>query len=218
VFIKDEPAEDDPLRAALGLLRFDDPVRNITRLVRHPLLAAEALGRPLLRGRFPVRSVSGLSLQCIVEQAPDNGSRMTLAQRTDALGVPLVRIDWRTSELEQRTARRTARLFISEMARLGMPAPTPVPMVASDEADFFLPDVAHPAGTTRMSADRADGVVDIDCQVHGVDGLYVVGSSVFPTSGHANPTHTIVALAIRLADHLKQQLVAATGQLSRSTL
>ena len=58
-----------------------------------------------------------------------------------------------------------------------------------------------------MSADPASGVVDAHCQVHGVDGLFVAGSSVFPTSGHANPTQMIVALAIRLADTLKNRIV-----------
>lgn len=61
----------------------------------------------------------------------------------------------------------------------------------------------HHAGTTRMSDDPACGVVDRDLKVHGVHNLHVVGSSVFPTAGYANPTLTIVALAIRLADHLR---------------
>ena len=63
--------------------------------------------------------------------------------------------------------------------------------------------LGHHLGTTRMSADRSGGVVDPDCRVHGIDNLFVASSSVFPTSSHANPTLTIVALAIRLADHLK---------------
>ena len=62
---------------------------------------------------------------------------------------------------------------------------------------------AHHIGTTRMSCEPSDGVVDRNCQVHGTGNLFVAGSSVFPTSGHANPTLTIVALALRLAEHLK---------------
>jgi choline dehydrogenase-like flavoprotein len=61
----------------------------------------------------------------------------------------------------------------------------------------------HHMGTTRMHVDPKQGVVDPDCRVHGVGNLFIAGSSVFPTSGYANPTLTIVALAIRLADHLK---------------
>jgi choline dehydrogenase-like flavoprotein len=60
----------------------------------------------------------------------------------------------------------------------------------------------HHIGTTRMSADPREGVVDADCRVHGVDNLFIASSSVFPTSSHANPTMLVVALAIRLADHV----------------
>ena len=61
----------------------------------------------------------------------------------------------------------------------------------------------HPMGTTRMHSDPKKGVVDENCRVHGISNLFMAGSSVFPTTGFANPTLTIVALAIRLADHLK---------------
>ena len=61
----------------------------------------------------------------------------------------------------------------------------------------------HHMGTTRMAASPREGVVDADCRVHGTANLFVAGSSVFPTTGNANPTLTIVALALRLADHLK---------------
>jgi choline dehydrogenase-like flavoprotein len=76
-----------------------------------------------------------------------------------------------------------------------------------DGADFppDFTDIAHPTGTTRMSSDARTGVTDANCQIHGVGGLYVCGSSVFPTSSHINPTHTIVAMAVRLADHLKER-------------
>jgi choline dehydrogenase-like flavoprotein len=61
-------------------------------------------------------------------------------------------------------------------------------------------------GTTRMQRDPSMGVVDENCRVHGVADLYVAGSSVFPTGGTFNPTLTIVALALRLADHIKERL------------
>jgi choline dehydrogenase-like flavoprotein len=73
--------------------------------------------------------------------------------------------------------------------------------------DGNLTDIAHTSGTTRMSDDSKRGVVDSRSQVHGVPGLYIAGASVFPTSGHANPTLLIVALAIRLADQIKDDLV-----------
>jgi choline dehydrogenase-like flavoprotein len=64
-------------------------------------------------------------------------------------------------------------------------------------------------GTTRMADDPTKGVVDADCRVHHVDNLFVGGSSVFPTCGSCNPTLTIVALSLRLADHLRPRLGTA---------
>jgi len=61
---------------------------------------------------------------------------------------------------------------------------------------------AHNIGGTRMHEDPSRGVVDANCKVHGIDNLFVASSSVFPTGSHANPTLTIVALSVRLGDHL----------------
>jgi choline dehydrogenase-like flavoprotein len=61
-------------------------------------------------------------------------------------------------------------------------------------------------GTTRMADSPEQGVVDANCRVHGVANLYIAGSSVFTTSGASNPTLTLVALALRLTDHLRTQL------------
>ena len=61
-------------------------------------------------------------------------------------------------------------------------------------------------GTTRMAADPRHGVVDADCRVHGIDNLYIGGSSVFATTGHCNPTYTLTQLALRLGDHLAARL------------
>ena len=104
-----------------------------------------------------------------------------------------------------------AALLERELTRMGLPTPE-LSQWVRDGGDFppTFVDVAHPTGTTRISDDPATGVVDAQCRVHGIDGLYVAGSSVFPTAGHCNPTQMIVALAIRLADHLKQSSEAAS--------
>ena len=84
----------------------------------------------------------------------------------------------------------------------------------------FSPDFTDPAGlrpgdhhmgALRMSAAPCDGIVDPNCKVHTVDNLFIAGSSVFPTSGHANPTLALVALALRLADHLKNCIPSIRG-------
>jgi choline dehydrogenase-like flavoprotein len=153
--------------------------------------------------------VADLELQCMVEQVPDPRSRVTLSREKDRYGVPISQVDWRVGEIEWRTVKYMTEFVAKEFASTGLPVPDFDDAVLEGRT-LHLPDVAHPTGTTRMSASASDGVVDSSCQVHGVHGLYVAGSSVFPTSGHANPTQMILALAIRLADHLREKLEPRT--------
>jgi choline dehydrogenase-like flavoprotein len=107
--------------------------------------------------------------------------------------------------------RRMTELMVEQFARMGLEPPVLEDWVR-DGATFppTLRDVAHPTGTTRMADDPSQGVVDAQCQVHNVDGLFVGGSSVFPTAGQSNPTQMIVALALRLADLLKDRAAVVT--------
>ena len=151
--------------------------------------------------------LTGLVIDAITEQCPDPESRITLSQKTDALGVPLARVDWRIDNQARRSLVRLGHLLAEEFPRVGLPAPLLEDWIIEDRPyDGIVIDMAHTAGTTRMSDNPKLGVVDSNCQVHGVAGLYVAGASVFPTSGHANPTLMIVALAIRLADRIKVDL------------
>jgi choline dehydrogenase-like flavoprotein len=147
--------------------------------------------------------VDRVRLKILVEQAPNRDSRISLASDCDDLGLPKARVDWRLTEMERRTTRVFTDVLDAEFRRLGLGKLTATDWLDGDEWTSFFEDAYHPTGTTRMSSDPAVGVVDGDCRVHGVEGLYVCGSSVFPTSGYANPTLTIVALAVRLADHLR---------------
>lgn len=152
--------------------------------------------------------LTGISIDAISEQRPNPDSRVTLSDRTDRLGVPLARIDWRICDQERFTIMRLAQLTSKAFSQAGLPQPEWAPWVSQARpADGVLIDMAHTLGTTRMSTRPAEGVVDIDCRVHGVQGLYIAGGSVFPSSGHANPTLMILALAIRLADTLKSELL-----------
>lgn len=173
---------------------------HVARAARGAPGIAHGLIDTAVRHRSPRRLLDRLDLYCMVEQGPDPSSRITLSARRDRLGVPIARVDWKIGACEARTVRRTAELFVSEMARLGQPVPDLAEMIADASAPFSFPDIAHPTGTTRMSRDPRLGVVDENCRVHGIANLYVAGSSVFPTSGHANPTQMIVAMALRLAD------------------
>ncbi|MBI4277305.1 MAG: hypothetical protein HY660_02515 [Armatimonadetes bacterium] len=128
-----------------------------------------------------------------------------LADTKDAFGVPFARLDWRVTDLERRTMEAFVRAVDAEFARLNLAGVQRDEWLTNSGSEWTrrLSDTFHHIGTTRMASSPKAGVVDADCRVHGVANLFVAGSSVFPTSGYANPTLTILALAIRLADHLK---------------
>jgi choline dehydrogenase-like flavoprotein len=153
--------------------------------------------------------LTGLMIDAITEQRPDPDSRITLSDRCDVLGVPIPRANWRIDIEARRSLVRLGKLIASEFPRAGLPAPVLEDWVANDRPEeAVIIDMAHCVGTTRMADDPGSGVVDAQCRVHGVAGLYVAGGSVFPTSGHANPTLMILALAVRLADRIKADLPA----------
>jgi choline dehydrogenase-like flavoprotein len=199
-------ADDDVWRALRGLRRPYGRTRLSLALVVAQNLKQIVTGvwqRLVQRKPLP-RRWGRLDLEVMVEQQPDIHSRITLSDRCDAFGVPLSRIHWTISELEGRSAIQLARSVERYMGEVEGIRPTLVDWVRENRpADAIFSDPAHPNGTTRMAKSVEDGVVDLNCKVFDVDNLYIAGSSVFPTAGHANPTLTIVALAIRLADHLK---------------
>ena len=106
--------------------------------------------------------------------------------------------------LELQTLRVMTATVAAEFDRLRLGRLRAADWLDAPGADWQarLADCYHHIGTTRMAATPERGVVDADCAVFGTAGLYVAGSSVFPTSGYANPTLAMVALGIRLADHI----------------
>lgn len=147
-------------------------------------------------------------LEFHAEQAPNPDSRLTLSGECDALGMPRLKIDWRITELDLASLERSYELLAAELSRS-----------ATGRLDFDRQKLAakanrhgivggHHIGTTRMSVDPRDGVVDPDCRVHGVGNLHIASAAVFPTSGQANPTLTLLALTFRLAEHLGRNSLA----------
>ena len=136
-------------------------------------------------------------------------SFISQSHRVDALGVPMARVDWRIDDDARRSLIRLGHLLAHDFPRAGLPKPLLEDWIAEQRPeDGVITDHGHTSGTTRMSEDPTMGVVDSNCKVHGVARLYVAGASVFPTSGHANPTLMIVTVAIRLADRIKLDLAA----------
>ncbi len=166
----------------------------------------------------------GWDLAAIIraEQAPNPDSRVKLAKERDALGMPLTELDWRFCELDKHSVKVVMQEFATQLEHMGIGRFDPAPWL-DDAATLWTTDPLisahakggyHHMGTTRMSASPRTGVVDADCRVHGMNNLYVAGSSVFATSGWANPTLGIMALSLKLADHLADQNAKATKQLS----
>ena len=164
--------------------------------------------RFLASRKFPsiiVRSPAGrYSLDFHAEQEPSAASRVTVLQERDVLGVPKLLVDWRYTAADIRTVREAVRLFAEQIGRSGVGTFDYDPESIELEMTRYGAYGGHHLGTARMGTDPRLSVVDTDCRVHGTGNLYVAGSAVFPTSSQANPTLTIVALAARLAAHLRR--------------
>jgi choline dehydrogenase-like flavoprotein len=143
------------------------------------------------------------SLGCGMELAPDPERRLTLSEERDALGMPRLKLAMRIADSDFEHYRRT----MTELGRQLLAAKTGMIRLNYRHRDEWLKALDwgnHHLGTTRMSDDPKKGVVDADGKVHGLVNLYVAGSSVFPTYGASNPTLNLVALTLRLGDHLKK--------------
>lgn len=142
-----------------------------------------------------------------MEQAPNRESRVVLGHDRDSLGCPRVILRWQLSAIDKHTAHRAHEILGEELRRAGIGRLRSSLGREDDPWPAGLRGARHHMGTTRMHSDPRRGVVDRDGRVHGIANLYVAGSSVFPTSGAANPTLTILALSLRLAEHVKHLFV-----------
>lgn len=167
-------------------------------------IAQKAADKPTVRSER-------VELVGFFEQAPNRDSRITLGDTRDALGLRRVNVDWRLTELDRYTYRTLTSLAGKPLAEACGGSFEAAPWVTEATAAPEVFSTAHHMGTTRMSTDPGSGVVDTDGTVHGIHNLHVAGSSVFPTSGWAFPTFTLVALSLRLADHLRVLLAACEG-------
>jgi choline dehydrogenase-like flavoprotein len=199
------------------------PVADTTRAVRSLSTVRKAVSRrPLVRGlgrhvrnvTTGLDDVSDFVLSHVVtrrraavlrvqgEQAPNRDSRVSLGSRRDEMGVPLARVTWRMTDADYQALRTSVEIVDTAMRSSGFGS---VQSTLDKDPATLIEGNHHHLGATRMHSDSRSGVVDADCRVHSVENLYVAGCSVFPTYGLSNPTLTIVALALRLADYLRKQ-------------
>ncbi len=144
----------------------------------------------------------GFLLRMMCEQVPDPESRVQLGRSTDPLGMNVIELKWNLTSSDISDIRRYLDVVYQQLQTSH--SDKMVILVDPDSYPDDLDGGYHHMGTTRMHTDQKQGVVDENCRVHGINNLFVAGSSVFPTCGYANPTLTIAALSIRLADNLKK--------------
>lgn len=164
-------------------------------LMPHPLYRAFVATRDAIP-RKPAAKTYVAVYFC--EQPPNPSSRVTLSDDRDRLGLNKLRLNWHLGDSVRQSVFRMQQLLAQKVEECG------IGRLEAGEDEPVFTDASHHIGTTRMSSNPMDGVVDTNSRVHGIDNLFVAGSSVFPSAGHANPTLTIVALAVRLAQHLGQ--------------
>ncbi len=143
------------------------------------------------------------------EQAPNPSSRVELSREKDALGMNRLSVKWRFTETDLDSVAACHRLLKQELEKTGVARLELDPAMVLDTIRDKVGVGSHHIGTTRMSDDPKTGVVNRNCTLHSVPNLHLAAPSVFPTAGFANPVLTTVALAIRLADHLKSRARAA---------
>jgi choline dehydrogenase-like flavoprotein len=215
----EQPAAKSLERIKHRLERKEEPgptlLEDLFTVARSPLQTAGFLGGRLFRLRSLIRDVR---FQAIVEPNPDPESRITLLPHSrDALGMPRVKVTWQLGDIVRRTFDRNFAILADEMRLAGIAQTTldaPMEGTGGWHPTFENQGTWHHMGSTRMHDSPKYGVVDRNCRVHGMSNLFVAGSSVFTTGAANLPTQTIVALTLRLSDHLADRLreAEATAQ------
>jgi choline dehydrogenase-like flavoprotein len=190
-------------------------LKRTTRAVQNAIDPA----RPWLMNQL---GMAELAIVVRAEQAPNPDSRVLLSEDRDALGMPRVNLDWKLTAQDAGSVAGLVNALDRELERKRMGRVELADWLRDPEQRWVSDPLVsmhaiggyHHMGTTRMSANCANGVVDADCKVHGIANLHIAGSSVFPTGGWANPTLTIMALALRLADRIA--LLCAAGKESHN--
>ncbi len=165
------------------------------------LLAFEAIGR--LGG--VQRRAGKFILRGFLDQYPNPENRVTLAGHRDAAAMPKVDVRWRFTSDDRASVLAFFDVMDRDLRSRGVGRIEYAPLRTLSEWPLIAIH-SHLMGTTRMGDDPATSVTTRDGRVHGSENLFVAGPSLFPTYGFANPVYTIVALSLRLADHMKEKM------------
>jgi choline dehydrogenase-like flavoprotein len=183
--------------------RFSEVTRgNIEHTAKHlPMLARQAWRYKVQSRAYSPPEVR-IFLRVHCEQEPTSRSSITLTDQRDPLGLLRIRFDWQVSERELETIRQY--VLVAQQVLAGVARIVPNEDLMSGNPAFLTrcDDSNHHMGGMRMSETDATGIVNTDLRLYGLTNTYVCSSAVFPSSGFSNPTHTLLALALRLSDHL----------------
>jgi GMC oxidoreductase/FAD binding domain len=181
------------------LMDWDDVLQFVERWLRQRVLSERKLPSAVLQSKSDT-----YFFHFDAEQSPNPNSRVMLGDEKDAFGLNRLRVDWRYTDADIDSVVRTYELLAQALEKTGTGKLDFTPEAMPDLIRKDMGVGSHHIGTTRMADNPSQGVVDANCKLHSLHNLYIASSSVFPTSSFANPTLTIVAIAIRLADHLKE--------------
>lgn len=205
------PEKTKGVRSLKYLLGYDVKPREQDDLMDHIqniISDSENVYETIIAKMFGAESnkINHVKVRCMFEQIPNRESRVSLSGDRDQFGQNRVRLKWALSPFDKESVLRTQELLAAELGRAGI-GRLRIDL-ANDNSTWPMALRAgrHHMGTTRMHRDPKKGVVDEYCRVHGISNLFIAGSSVFPTGGADSPTITIVALALKLADYLKEQM------------
>jgi len=225
--LSEEAQREDRVASAFAYVSMDladsplADVKNITQSVqrgqidlgevwrvarRFGLVAKSAWWRYVHQQLFVPHDI-GLRLLVCAEQLPHWSNRIRLSHERDRLGMQKAQLEWKPTEMDERTFRSAVSRIAAYWARAGFDYLCPLEWSpASRDTQTLITDCAeacaHPSGSTRMGTDPANSVVGPDLRCHAIPNVSVASASVFPTAGSANPTFTIMMLALSLADSL----------------
>ena len=193
------------LNSGVFLTLHDRDNNNLKNNIKDLLCVAPKLSTQMLK-LFDKRLLCGLSLSSSWEQDAENFNKITLINEKDIYGIPKVRLSYKLSNKSLNTAKKMVNeigeYFIAKnLGRIALSQEILEPEKFITEAGY------HHLGGTRAGENENDSVVDKDLKIFGTENFYVLGSSVFPSGGHANPTYTIIQLSLRLSDHLSKKIL-----------
>ena len=180
-------------------------VQHVKSLIRNQKTVLHWVLNKFFEKAFKRQSnVNKITIWNFMEQMPNADNRVVLSNERDRLGCRKVRVSWTIGDLDKHTMVVLHQLLQKHLRAYGI-GELDSPLLENNLPEWPINiDSSHHMGTTRMGTALETSVVDKNCKIHSMDNLYIAGSSVFPTSGYANPTATLTAFAIRLSDYIKK--------------